>query len=278
MSFLKRLFLIVCLLTEIAAIPAQAGTVKKFYFYPAHPVIINQKTTGDMLVIGGDVQINSHLLGNVSVVGGDVHLTKGIVSGDVVVIGGELLANKSSHIEGSSVVFASVLKRNHTALLLISTLFWLLTIGFGFYFFPNHIRENAFEFADDFVRAILLGIYTAAVLVILSILSFVLIQVVIGIFLLIAVAVFGVALYLFSVLTVFQFLGELIWKRILKIQAPGLVQMTTGLILYEVLAWLGFIGLLGTLILILGTIGASLLSRFGTLKPWFGTHRYWGQG
>jgi len=54
--------------------------------------------------------------------------------------------------------------------------------------------------------------------------------------------------------------------------------MVTGLVIYEALAWFGFIGVVGTLILVLGTMGASLLSRFGTFKPWFGAHRYWGQG
>jgi len=265
-------------LALVCAMPARASSLKSFYFYPAETVIIDKGSTGDMLVIGGDVQISSKLAGNVSVVGGDIHLVCGTVDGDVVVIGGDLLVDETSHVAGTSVVFASILKRNHTALLLLSTLFWLLSIGFGFYFFPEHIRENAFEFADDFVRAILLGIYAAAILVILSVLSFVLIQVVVGIFLLIAVAVFGIALYLFSVLTVFQFLGELVWKRILKIPMPGLVQMATGLLIYEVLAWAGFVGVLGTLILVLGAMGASLLSRFGTFKPWFGTRRYWGQG
>ncbi len=260
------------------AMPARAASVKKFYFYPAQPVIVDKGSAGDMLVIGGDVRISSKLAGNVSVIGGDVHLTCGTVTGDVVVVGGDLLVDETSHVAGTSVVFASVLKRNHTALLLISALFWLLAIGFGFYFFPEHIRENSFELADDFVRAILLGIYAAAILVILSVLSFVLIQVVVGIFLLIAVAVFSIALYLFSVLTVFQFLGEIIWKRMLKTPMPGLVQMATGLVIYEALAWLGFIGVLGTLILVLGAMGASLLSRFGTFKPWFGARRYWGQG
>ncbi|NOZ12292.1 MAG: hypothetical protein GXO69_01435 [Acidobacteria bacterium] len=279
-SFLRRFprVLIIAALIAAIAVPARAARVKRFYFYPAHPVVIDNSAAGDMLVIGGDVEISGKLAGNVSVVGGDVHLNKGTVTGDVVVVGGELISDRSSRVAGTSVVFASVLKRNHTALLLISTLFWLLAIGFGFYFFPGHIRENAFEFADDFVRAILLGIYAAAVLVILSVLSFVLIQVVVGIFLLLAVAVFGIALYLFSVLTVFQLLGELIWKHVLKTPMPGLLQMVTGLIIYEALAWLGFIGLLGTLVLVLGAMGASLLSRFGTFKPWFGTRRYWGQG
>ncbi len=278
--FLRRFPRLLVLLTLITviAVPARAAQVKRFYFYPAHPVVIDKNAAGDMLVIGGDVEISSKLAGNLSVVDGDVHLNKGIVTGDVVVVGGELISDGSSRVAGTSVVFASVLKRNHTALLLISTLFWLLAIGFGFYFFPEHIRENAFEFADDFVRAILLGIYAATVLVILSVLSFVLIQVVVGIFLLIAVAVFSIALYLFSVLTVFQLLGELVWKHLLKTPMPGLLQMVTGLIIYEALAWLGFIGLLGTLILVLGAMGASLLSRFGTFKPWFGARRYWGQG
>ena len=135
--FLRRTFIafLVLGIALASSMSAHASSVKEFYFYPAGPVIVKKGSTGDMLVIGGDVQISGKLTGNVSVVGGDVILSSGTITGDVVVVGGELFADDTSHVAGTSVVLASVLKRNHTALLLISTLFRLLAIGFGFYFF-----------------------------------------------------------------------------------------------------------------------------------------------
>jgi len=50
----------------------------------------------------------------------------------------------------------------------------------------------------------------------------------------------------------------------------------TGLAVYEGLAWIGLIGFVGTVVLVLGSIGATLLSRFGSFKPWFGAPKYWG--
>ena len=144
------------------------------------------------------------------------------------------------------------------------------------YFFQGQLKENAFELADDFVRAVLLGIYATGILALLALISFVLVQVVVGVFLTIAVLLFGAAIYLFSVLTLFYFLGELVWKRLFHIPMPGLAYLATGLVMYEIMAWLGLLGFLATTILLLGAVGATLLSRFGSFKPWLGRPRYWG--
>lgn len=271
-----KLVLLGAVLWLFSGTPAVADTGQSFYFYPGQPVLIEQDHAGDILVVGTDVRVDATVDGNVSVLGGDVMVGTGTVTGDAVVIAGDLAVNEGGKVQGSQVVLAGGLKKNRAAVLTLSVLFWLLTIGFGYFFFPGRIRENAFEMADDFLRAFLLGVYATFIVVALALLSFILVQVVVGIFLSVVVLMFALTLYLFSVLTLFYFLGELIWKRIFRVRLPGLAYLCTGLVFYELLAWLGLIGFLGTTVLMLGAVGATLLSRFGSFKPWFGVPRYWG--
>lgn len=270
------IFLLGAALWLLAAPNVEAAEEQSFYFFPGRPVAIEKNVTGDLLVVGADVEITARVDGNVSVLGGDIVIRDGSITGDAVVIAGKLATEGTGTIEGSKVELAGGLRENHTATLMLSILFWFLTIGFGSYFFPERIQENAFELADDFVKAFLMGIYATGILVILALLSFMLVQVVVGIFLSVVVLLMAVMVYLFSVLTVFYFIGELIWKRIFKFQLPGLAYLVTGLAVYEGLAWIGLIGFVGTVVLVLGSIGATLLSRFGSFKPWFGAPRYWG--
>jgi len=255
---------------------AHAATDQSFYFYPGRPVVIEENFSGDLLVVGADVAVTARVDGNISVLGGDITVKGGAITGDAVVIAGDLSVDEAGRIDGSRVILAGGLRENRTATMLLSLLFWFLTIGFGAYFFPDRIEETAFELADDFLRAFLMGIYATAIMVIMALLSFMLVQVVVGIFLSIVVLLSAVLLYLFAVLTVFYFIGELLWKRIFKVRLPGLAYLATGLAVYEGLAWMGLIGFVGTVVLVIGSIGAALLSRFGTFKPWFGAPRYWG--
>lgn len=270
------IFLLGAALWLLAAPNVEAAEEQSFYFFPGRPVAIEKNVTGDLLVVGADVEITARVDGNVSVLGGDIVIRDGSISGDAVVIAGKLNTEGTGTVDGSKVELAGGLRENHTATLMLSILFWFLTIGFGSYFFPERIQENAFELADDFVKAFLMGIYATGILVILALLSFMLVQVVVGIFLSVVVLLMAVMVYLFSVLTVFYFIGELIWKRIFRFQLPGLAYLVTGLAVYEGLAWIGLIGFVGTVVLVLGSIGATLLSRFGSFKPWFGAPRYWG--
>ena len=270
------IFLLGAALWLLAAPNVEAAEEQSFYFFPGRPVAIEKNVTGDLLVVGADVEITARVDGNVSVLGGDIVIRDGSITGDAVVIAGKLATEGTGTIEGSKVELAGGLRENHTATLMLSILFWFLTIGFGSYFFPERIQENAFELADDFVKAFLMGIYATGILVILALLSFMLVQVVVGIFLSVVVLLMAVMVYLFSVLTVFYFIGELSWKRIFKFQLPGLAYLVTGLAVCEGLAWIGLIGFVGTVVLVLGSIGATLLSRFGSFKPWFGAPKYWG--
>jgi hypothetical protein len=246
-----------------------------FYFFPSKTVVIDSTTNGDVLVFGGDVLVIGKINGNLSVVKGSVSLKKGSIEGDVVVVGGTLTTDNVGKVKGSKVVLASIIKNNKMIMLLFSSIFWLITIGFAYLFFPENVKENAFEFSDDFIRAFFLGLYSSLLLLFMMFISFVLVKVVVGIFLFVAMAAMVFALYVFSLLTIFYFLGEIILKRFFSANIPGLLFMIVGLIIYQSLSFFGIIGFVVDFIMISGAIGATILSRFGTFKSWFGIKRHW---
>lgn len=246
-----------------------------FYFYPSKTIVINKEVKGDVLIFGGDVLVNEDVSGNISVVKGSVIVGKGKIQGDVVVVGGTLSVENSGEILGSKVVLASIIKDNRMIMLLFSSIFWLITIGFGYLFFPKSIKENAFEFRDDFLRAFFLGIYSTLLLLIMMFIAFILVKIYVGIFLFFAVSTMVFILYVFSLLTIFHYLGELVLKKLFGKNLPGLLFMIIGLIIYQSLSFFGIIGFVVNAVLISGSLGATLLSRFGTFKPWFGVSRHW---
>jgi len=272
----QKFVFIICLFFSTGLVFATSHNVKQdFYFYPSKTIVIDREVTGDVLVFGGDVKVLGKISGNLSVVKGSVDVDNGEVTGDVVVVGGTLFINNESNVKGNRVVLASIIKDNKMIMLLFSSIFWLITIGFGYLFFPKSIKENAFEFGDDFIKAFFLGIYTSLLLLIMMFISFILVKIVVGIFLFIAVSAMVFALYVFSLLTIFYYLGEIVLKRFFGKNLPGLLFMITGLIIYQSLSFFGIIGFVVDFILISGALGATLLSRFGTFRPWFGVSRHW---
>lgn len=251
---------------------AQEGT--KLFIFPAHSVKVEKPIKGDVLVVGRDVEILAQVEGDVSVIGGSI-LVKGDVKGNCVSIGGGIYV-KGGNIEGDSVSIGELFGKNKLYLLLLNSFFWIISIGLGLYFYGDNIKENAFEFADDFMRLFFFGFYSLIALSILSLISFALIKVGIGFVLFLAVFVVVFAIYVFSILTLFYFFGDFI-SKLLKINFADSLKMFIGLVVYQSLKFIPLFGFLAFLILLSASFGATLYSKFGTFKSWFGLPRFWGE-
>ncbi len=251
---------------------AKSGT--QLYVFPAHTVKIEKPAKGDILVVGKDVEILGQVEGNVSVIGGNV-LVKGKITGNCVSIGGGIYV-KGGSIKGDSVTIGELFGKNRLYLLLLNSFFWIISIGLGLYFYGDNIKENAFEFADDFIRVFFFGFYSLIALSILSLISFALIKVGIGFVLFLAVFVVVFTIYVFSILTLFYFFGDFIAK-ILRVNFADSLKMFFGLVVYQSLKFIPLFGFLAFIILLSASFGATLYSRFGTFKSWFGLPRFWGE-
>ncbi len=246
----------------------------KLFVFPAHTVKIDKPVKGDVLVVGKDVEVLSTVEGNVSVIGGSI-VVEGDVKGNCVSIGGGIYLNKGK-VGGDSVTIGELFGKNRLYLLLLNSFFWMITIGFGFYFYGDNIKENAFEFADDFIRLFFFGFYSLIALSILSLISFALIKVGIGFILFVFVFLIVFAIYIFSILTLFYFFGDFI-GRMLKLSFPDSFKMILGLIVYQSLKFVPLFGFIAFIILLSASFGATIYSRFGTFKSWFGLPRFWGE-
>ncbi len=271
----KRIFLIVLTILLFYPFSSFAKGKTKLYVFPVHKIRIDKPVKGDVLVIGKDVDVTSNVEGNVSVIGGNISVNAR-VSGNCVSIGGSVVYGQNGQIKGYEVIIGEGFVKKKMLLLLLNSFFWIITIGFGLYFYGENIKENAFEFADDFMRLFFFGFYALITLSVLSLISFALIKTGIGFVLFALIFIMVFAIYVFSILTLFYFFGDFI-SKILKIDFPPSVKMILGLVIYQVLKFVPMFGFLAFIILLSASFGATIYSRFGTFKPWFGLHRFWGE-
>ena len=270
-----KLIAVVTICFLLSFLPARASRSSKLYIFPAKKVTVTKSLNKDLLVFGNDIVVKATVKGNVSVIGGSVIVEGGEIKGNCVSIGGGIRI-KNGKVDGDTVVVGELFGKNKFYALLLSTVFWLFAIGFGYFFFAENLKENAFEFADDFFRLFFFGFYSLIVLFVLSLISFALIQTGIGI-ILFALMLFTVAaVYIFSVLTIFYFFGNLVLSRFKNV-IPDILKFVVGLIVYQLLKLTSILGFVVIFVLISASIGATLYSRFGTFKPWFGLPRFWGE-
>ncbi len=273
---MKKIVILFVLTTTFFFFPnnAIAGESTRLFVFPAHTVKIEKPVKGDVLVVGKDIEIISEVDGNVSVFGGSI-IVKGKVSGNCVSIGGGIDL-KNGEVKGDSISIGELFGKNRLYLLLLNSFFWLITIGVGLYFYRENIKENAFEFADDFLRLFFFGFYSLIALGVLSLIAFALINVGIGFVLFSAVFFIVFTIYVFSILTIFYFFGDFV-SRVFDLNFPDTLKMILGLIIYQGLKFIPLFGFLAFVILLSASFGATIYSRFGTFKPWFGLPRFWGE-
>ena len=272
---IKRITLtVLTILALFSTLNAFAKEGTKLFVFPAHSVKVEKPVKGDVLVVGKDVEILAQVEGNVSVIGGSIRV-KGDVKGNCVSIGGGVYV-KGGKIEGETVSIGELFGKNKLYLLLLNSFFWIISIGLGLYFYGENIKENAFEFADDFIRLFFFGFYSLVALSILSLISFALIKVGIGFILFLAVFVVVFGIYVFSILTLFYFFGDFI-SKLLKVNFADSLKMFLGLVVYQSLKFIPLLGFIAFIILLSASFGATLYSRFGTFKSWFGLPRFWGE-
>ncbi len=257
------------------ALPSYASRSSKLYIFPAKKVVIKDRLDKDLLVFGNDIVVKSEINGNVSVIGGTVFVEGGRIRGNCVSVGGGIKLEKGT-VDGDIVAVGELFGKNKFYGFLLSTVFWLFAIGFGYFFFAENLKENAFEFADDFFRLFFFGFYSLIVLFVLFLISFALIQTGLGIILFALMLFVLASLYVFSVLTVFYFFGDIVFGK-LKNSIPDILKFVIGLLVYQLIKMTSIFGFVVLFVLISASLGATLYSRFGTFKPWFGFQRFWGE-
>ena len=241
-------------------------------------VLVDGGVDGDVTAILADITVSGRVNGNISVLAGNVTLLPGAeVMGKVVCLGGTI-ANQSLTVSEANIIGlfspktdsgSRILQGKARASLFFFKLFCLfLALVAMLYFFPNQVRECAFELSQEPWRVVLAGLMTSFLFGLGLLFSFLLMAIAIGIpvFLLLVLAlILGVA---FGQVGFYFFVSQSLERRLNgklgTVPSMWLVILTIGLI-----SEIPVVGaLVQASILILG-LGVVVLSRFGTNKAWF---------
>jgi cytoskeletal protein CcmA (bactofilin family) len=245
---------------------------------------VSGKLTGDLVVFGGTARVSGHVNGDVVAIGGVINLASTArVDGDVSAIGGVIHREEGAHIGGQSVsVGTGSLRfgrdmhkpdfrvfRSGVKLSLLLT--WLVFSFIIVLVLTRPIEHTVDTAVNRPVESVFAG-FVFHVTVLLTCL--VLTVVVIGI----PLAILGVILWLmisvFGTTSGFVLMGRVVMNKFGKGHANIIVSLLIG---FAVLALIRqtpfFIGWSIWQLWGMAGIGATVLSRFGTNKPWFGNRR-----
>jgi hypothetical protein len=235
--------------------------------------------TGDLVVFGGMITVSGHVNGDVVAIGGGINLLSGArIDGEVVAVGGRVHKDTDVIIGGDSVSvgirgvnigpdsFAPRLGILSHGFRLSLLLTWLVLSFIITLLFTRPLEktiETAMERpAQSALAGFLFHVGTLLVCLILTV-------IIVGI----PLAILGAALWVitgvFGTTAGFILMGHLILKKIRENYTNALVSLLIGFLILAVARQTPFLvgwciwqlwGMVG--------IGAAVLSRFGTNKPW----------
>lgn len=233
----------------------------------------------DIIVINGSADIGGRILGNILVISGKVTIRNGAyVGGDIVCLGGEITAGPGALISGSkveiggkinwkSLPFFSIAKVMLLSFLykISSALILLLLSVFMVFMLPNQIRYAAEEASSDLVKSTLVGVFSIALLIPLAV-GFAI--TLFGLPIALALSIFLLVVSWFGIASMSYLVGHKISSHFSPVMS-----VVVGLIVLKFIHFVPFIGGMLYFIAILPGLGAILLTRFGTNKPWLGSSR-----
>jgi cytoskeletal protein CcmA (bactofilin family) len=240
-------------------------------------VKISGVQTGDVVVTGGSLEVSGRVEGSVAVIGGDVRLTSGArVSGDVSLVGGRLHRDPGAVLSGGHVSVAAPHVPHAFPLGLfgglglgLSILAWIkkavLTLLVGLVvvaLLPGQVDSATAVLRERWLAC--LGVGFVAGVAVFPLTPLFLLVACVGV---VIPALFYMVAKYFGMVVLFIVVGEALGRAALKRELPLMPAFVLGLAVLSVIGlvapspiWLVY-GWLG--------VGCALLTRFGTMRPWF---------
>ncbi|MGA7614657.1 MAG: polymer-forming cytoskeletal protein [Thermoanaerobaculia bacterium] len=253
-----------------------AGSVIVF----AGTAMIDAVVSGDVVVLGGDVSLgeSAHVRGDLVCLGGEIHgLEAGRVAGDVVAPG-RLLHIARGQSEDAVLLrhgspFLTVLK---IALELSMLFLWLIAAVVITLFWGRSVRSSAVELKASPFHVVTLGLVALTSFILTALLFSVLIPFFVGIPLLLALALFAIALKIYGMVAVFHFVGGLVAGPRTHEEAGArrhlrgdLAMVLVGLLILGAIRLIPVVGPAIWMAASVFGVGVALATGFGQREPWF---------
>lgn len=239
--------------------------------------VAKDQTFEELIVINGDAEITGRISGNVAVIHGNIQLDNtAYIGGDVICLAGVISAGPGAMVVGSKVQiggkigwhalpFFSIGKILLAGFLfkLVSAVILLAFCIFMTLMWPNQIAYSAEEASSDLVKSSLVGVFAVSILMPLSI-GFAI--TLFGIPISVAIFIFLLVASWFGLATISYLIGTKFSAKLSPVMA-----VIIGFLILKFIHFVPFIGTMLYFIALLPGLGAILLTRFGTNKPWLGT-------
>lgn len=300
----KRALVLALILAALAGgLPSAAGqsmTMKKIIRVEAGEIQENVMTLGGHIVIEGTVKSSVIAVGGTIEVAGEVGEAvvgigsavtlrpTAVIKGDVVSIGGKLVKEAGSAVEGDTVdfdfgevgarlfkggfaegVFSISLIPLLLVFKLIAVFVWFLLAFFTAALFPRQIISASHEIRARFWPVFWTGLLSIIVFSALVLLAALLSLALIGIPILFALFVAGVIIKVFGRVVLFYLIGESLLGALRTKKASVLGAASVGLVAVSLAGFIPVLGFLFTFVLNIVGWGVVLRTKFGQMDGWF---------
>ncbi|HDK7168293.1 TPA: polymer-forming cytoskeletal protein [Clostridium botulinum] len=229
----------------------------------------------DVISIGSDIYVNGTVNGDVTSIGGNVYIN-GKVTGDATAIGGRVTKGSKGIIKGtikerfkkSKIPFINSNKNiestkfDHSRVASAILLFILCIIAYNL--MPYNEMRMASAIDKELGKSLIYGYGT---IILIAMLLITLLFSIVGIILIPIVAI----VFLITFLVGFTAMCLYVGKRFLKSKVSPMTSILVGVVFYEVIRSVIFLGL-GHAVIILFifplSIGIPIRSKFGSFRPW----------
>lgn len=280
---MKRIYYYIILLVFLLMIPM--GTVKANDSYMITEGVVKfneniyiqpkQVENSNVISIGGDIYVNGTINGNVTSIGGNVYIN-GKVTGDATAIGGRVTKGPKGSIKGTvkekftkaKIPFINRnnsienIKIHHSRIASAILLFILCIIVYNLMPYNEMRMTSAID--KEVGKSLLYGYIT---MILTPILIITLLFSIVGIILIPIVVIAFLIIFLIGFTSICLYVG----KRILKSRVSPMTSILVGVVFYQIIRSVVFLGL-GNIIIILFviplSIGICIRSKFGSFRPW----------
>jgi len=255
----------------------------------SNPVIIDGKATQGVFAAGTTLTITGTVTGDVAVIGGNLILKEnGLINGNVILVGSAQDISPSARIEGK--LFTTPFMEKEIRKIFNDPASFLFSYEYDFMFiakrifsslllfilsiiilklFPAHVSFASSRLKRDLGYTLSMGIVGITGILVLLLISLALCMFLIGIPIFLLLLLFLLSAWLFGIAVIFLLVGESIlrWTRVKN--KSTILALMAAIVIWTGIKFLPGISLLVHILTVILSVGITLTTRFGTGTPWF---------
>ena len=270
-------------------IRVEAGETQQNVMTFGGHIVVEGTVKASVIAIGGTIEIGGEVGEAVVGIGSTVTLrSTAVIKGDVVSIGGKLIKDAGSIVQGDTVdfdfgeigtrLFKGGFAKGFLSVSLIPLLLILKLIGIFVWFllaffvaalFPRQIVSAAHEVRARFWPMFWTGLLAIIIFSALVLLAALLCLILIGIPIVFALFVAGIIIKVFGRVVMFYLIGESLLRSLRSRKPSVLGAATVGLVAVSLAGFVPVLGFLFTFVLNIVGWGVVLRTKFGLMDNWF---------